>query len=221
MAHNHQAAAGLSTVIAGSYRSFWDELDMGITLDGFSLSQANSGIDITADITGDTVIDTIYAGTTLSITVTLEHWNAQAIEPMIWWMGNSVPASYDWGLTDGVGQLQWDAARPLILYSCHAVGVSVDGGTFNNATGVNAANPYIDPLDIVFPKTILRKDTNLDMVFSFQPRYLTLTLDVYPISADFGLTDWNPNQPYDANRISDCSRVRYFQATRGLGPQPV
>ena len=216
--HAHAAGAGLGTVVAGAYRSLWDSQDMGITLDGFTLSQSNSGIDITADITGDTVIDTIYAGTTLSITVTLENWNAQAIEPMIWWHGNGTPALYEWGVSDGVGLSQWQAAKPLILYACQSDGTTISEGTISNASTATAANPYIDPLDIIFPKTRLRKDSNIDMVFSFRPRFLTLTLDVYPISNFFEDASYQVDFPYNAEPVSDCSSIRYFSATRGQGP---
>lgn len=224
----HVADAGLSTVVAGAYRALWDDLDIGLTVDGYTLRQTNTGIDITADITGDTVIDTIYSGTILTLTMTLENWNAQAIEPMIWWHGASNRATYEWGLSDGVGQRHWDAARPLILYGCQTTGFSIipnpgdpeapAATTITNATAATAANPTLDPLDIVFPKTLLKKDVDLDVLFSFQPRYLTLTLDVFPISNTAGGTAWDPTAPDTAERLNDCTKIRYFAATRGQGP---
>ena len=225
----HVADAGKSTVVSGAYRALWDDLDVGLTLDGFTLRQSNSGIDITADITGDTVIDTIYSGTILTVTMTLENWNAQAIEPMIWWHGASTRAAYEWGLSDGVGQRHWDAAAPLILYGCQSVGFSVTPTPGNLAvadvptvitpsTGALASNPTLDPLDIVFPKTLLKKDTDLDIIFSFRPRYLTLTLDVFPVSNKFNGTDWDTDAPDLSERINDCTQIRYFAATRGQGP---
>ena len=226
----HVADPGLSSVVSGAYRALWDDLDIGLTLDGYTLRQSNSGIDITSDITGDTVIDTIYSGTILTITMTLENWNAQAIEPMIWWHGAADRANYEWGLSDGVGQRHWDAAAPLILYACQSTGFAVtpspgdltvdDVATvITPSSGSTAANPTIDPLDIVFPKTLLKKDTDLDIVFSFRPRYLTLTLDVFPVSNSFDGTAWDPTAPDSTERISDCTKVRYFAATRGQGPQ--
>lgn len=220
----HAAGPGLATVISGPYKSLWDDMDMGTNLDGFTLRQSNSGIDITSDLAGDTILDTIYAGTILTVTVTLQNWNAQAIEPMIWWHGNSNPVSYEWGLSDGVGQRHWDNAKPLILHACHAVGFdSVDtaGDTvITPSTGANPANPNIDPLDIVFPKTLLKKDTDLDIIFSFRPRYITLTFDVYPISTLYEGTAWNPVNVDQVERLTDCSSIRYFSATRGTPPAP-
>lgn len=224
----HVADPGLSTVVSGAYRALWDDLDIGLTLDGYSLRQTNTGIDITADITGETVIDTIYSGTILTLTMTLENWNAQAIEPMIWWHGASDRPNYEWGLSDGVGQRHWDAAKPLILYACQSTGFSITPDpadpeapadtVIQNATAATAANPTIDPLDIVFPKTLLKKDVDLDINFSFQPRYLTLTLDVFPISNSFNGTAFDPTAPDQVERINDCTKIRYFAATRGQGP---
>jgi hypothetical protein len=205
-------------------------LDLGLTLDGFTLRQTNSGIDITADLAGDTILDTIYAGTMLTITVTLENWNAQAIEPMIWWHGNNDRANYEWGLSDGVGQRHWDKAAPLILYACHADGFSIttpspadpdqpDQNTiFQRSSGAKAANPHIDPLDIVFPKTLLKKDTDLDIIFSFRPRFITLTLDVFPVANTYDETAFDPTAPDLVERVTDCAAIRYFAATRGTPP---
>ena len=33
--HGHSAPAGKSTVIAGSYKALWNDLDLGLTVDGF------------------------------------------------------------------------------------------------------------------------------------------------------------------------------------------
>lgn len=229
---DHAAPAGKSTVIAGSYRALWNDLDIGLTLDGFTLTQVNTGIDITADITGETVIDTIYSGTSLQVSMTLENWNAQAVEPMIWWLGNSDPTAYEWGLTNGVGQRHWDAACPLILYACQSTGGALSAPAdpdpsvadvatvWQHPNAANAANPNIDPLDIVFPKTLLQKDNSLDIRFSYEPRFITLTLDVFPISNQFGGTDFDPAAPDSVERVTDCSEIRYFAATRGTPPSP-
>lgn len=225
----HTAPAGKSTVIAGSYRALWNDLDIGLTMDGFTLTQVNTGIDITADITGETVIDTIYSGTSLQISMTLENWNAQAMEPMIWWMGANDRNTYEWGVTDGVGQRHWDAAAPLILYACQGYGFAVDPSPaditvadvdtlITPTVGAKPSNPNIDPLDIVFPKTLLQKDSNLDIKFSFEPRFISLTLDVFPISNNYDGTLWSPDAPDSVDRVSDCSKIRYFTATRGTPP---
>lgn len=227
--HAHSAPNGKSTVVSGPYRALWDDFDMGLTLDGYTLRKSNSGIDITADVAGDTVLDTIYAGTVMTITVTLENWNAQAIEPLIWWHGNNDRANYEWGLSDGVGQRHWDKARPLILYACHHQGFAVDTTpadpdvpdvptNITRSTGAAAANPNIDPLDIVFPKTLLRKDNDIDVIFSFRPRFITLTLDVFPISNVYEEGAWDPLAPDNVERVTDCSAIRYFAATRGTPP---
>ena len=229
--HGFAAPAGKSTVVAGSYRALWNDLDLGLTLDGFTLTSSNSGVDITADVTGETVLDTIYSGTSMQVSMTLEHWNAQAIEPMIWWQGNSNPAVYEWGLTNGVGQRHWDQACPLILYACHNTGFQVtqpsaadpsvaDVSTlFTHAeTTSNLNNPHLDPLDIVFPKTLLQKDSNVDIRFSYEPRFITLTLDVFPIADTVDNSPFSEVAPDNVERVNSCSNIRYFAANRGTPP---
>jgi hypothetical protein len=220
--HAFAAAPGKSTVVHGAYQGLWNDLDIGLTLDGFTMRPRTSGIDITADVGGETVLETLYSGMNLSVQVTLENWNAEAIDHIIWWHGNSDPATYEWGLVDGVGQSMWDAAKPLILYSCDAVGFSsadVTGDTtITPSTGANTSNPFIDPLDIVFPKTILRKDEELEIALSYRPRFITLTLDVLPISNLFNATDWDPTAPDDVERVNACGQIRYFAATRSVVP---
>jgi hypothetical protein len=232
---SHVAARGKSTVVSGSYRAYWDDLEIGQVLDGFVLRQTNSGIDITSDATGDTITDTIYSGTTYTVSFTLQNWNAQAVEPMISWFGAEPRADYEWGLSNGVGQRHWDAAAPLILVACHAEGWGIVPSvttnemddpdvntTLDRTMTAKASNPNIDPLDIVFPKTLLKKDVDIDILFSFRPRYLTITLDVFPIAnTDDAGSAFKPLEPDKVARVSDCSKIRYFSATRGQGPQTV
>lgn len=225
---DHVADPGYSNVIHGAYKGYWDDLDMGLTQDGFTLRQQETGEDITADVTGDTIIDSIFRGIRPSITMTLENWNAQAIEPMIWWHGNSVPAQYEWGLSDGVGQSKWEQAKPLILVACAAQGFSIVPAApdpdnplataITNATGAAPANPTIDPLDWVAFKTILRNDQDFDIVFSNRPRFLTLTLDIYPVANQFQGSALDPTAPDSVERINECEKIRFWAATRGTAP---
>ena len=156
----------------------------------------------------------------MQVSFTLENWNAQAVEPMLWWQGNSSPADYEWGLSDGVGQRHWDQAAPLILYACNSTGFSVTSPTtanpslpdvttaFDHATANDQLKaPYIDPLDIVFPKTLLQKDSNVDIRFSYEPRFITLTLDVFPIADSYQGTEFDETAPDNVERITDCDKI--------------
>ena len=229
--HGHSAPAGMSQIITGGYRALWDDLDVGLTLDGFRLLNQTTGEDITSDITGDIPVDGIHTGVTVQVVMTLQHWNAKAIEPMIWWHGNSNPASYEWGLTDGVGQRLWDNAKPLILYSCQGTGFSITPNnpnpeapantTITPSTGAASLNPNIDPLDIVFFKTLLAPNTNIDLLFSSTaPRYVPITLNVFPVSNTINGLPLDPNSPDSVERITDCDKFRFFSATRGTPPAP-
>lgn len=221
---------GEGTVVVGAYHALWDDLDVGSTVDGFTVNSATTAIPITSDSTGTTIVDEIHTGLNMTISMVLQHWNAQAIEPMIWWHGNSRPVDYEWGTTDGVGQSRWAAAKPLILYACDAVGFAnsvgeLDAGdipqdaatTITRPTGASVRNPFIDPLDMIFYKTILRKDENLEIILANRPRYLPITLEVMPVKRLTG-TDFTPNTPDNELRPNGCGRMAFFNATRGASP---
>lgn len=225
MAGSQVAAPGEGTIIQGGYKGLWNDLDLGITLDGFKINHSEQAVPIVSDLTGSAMYDDISTGIQMSVSMVLQHWNAQAIEPLMWWHGNSNPANYSWGSTDGPGQSHWLAAKPLILYACNAQGFAwedTDGNTVvtdPTAPAANSANPYIDPLDIIFYKTLLRKDENLEILLSTtQPRFIELTLDVYPVSGQFDGSALNRNQPDRVERPNECGRLNYFSATRGASP---
>lgn len=195
------AAAGLSQVIAGAYTAVWNGLDIGqVTTDGYKMRYRTGGYDITADTTGEgTVVDSIYNGLSMTIDFVAEHWNAQAIEQLLWWFGNT-GASYSWGRTDGVGMRMFDAAKPLVLTACH-----IDG------TGLDAlpSNPYIDPLDITWPRAILAPNQDIEFLMSTKPRFLPISVMVFPVDTGF-----SPATPTTSERVSNCSNMIYFVSTR-------
>jgi len=196
------AANGQSSVVAGSYLATWNGLDLGlVAVGGYTLRYRNSSIPITADISGEAKIDGIYTGTRPSISMVLQNWNAQAIEPLIWWMGTqrSGFAGYEFGKTNGVGLKEFDAAKPLVLTACHQSG--------GNAT---AANPTIDPLSITFFKTLLAPDTDVDIIFSHQPRFLPLTLDIMACSVA------GSSNPI-ISRVNNCGDISFWSAIRNEG----
>lgn len=197
------AASGQSSVIAGTYLATWNGLDMGlVAVGGYTLRHRNSSIPITADIAGETKIDGIYAGTRCSISMVLNNWNAAAIEAMTWWIGTQANgfSGYAWGQTDGVGMKEFDAAKPLVLTACHqSMGVATP------------ANPTIDPISITFFKTLLSPDTDVDHIFSFQPRLLSLTMDILACS----VSGTAPN--LTVARVNNCGAISFWSALRNEG----
>lgn len=202
------APAGMSSVISGAYRSTWGGWDLGlISTDGQQLRVRNTSIPITADITGDTVVDMIHTGTLPTITMTLQNWNAQAVEPLTWWMGfGDGIAAYEWGVTDGVGQKMFDYAKPLVLTACHYQTGEVSGPLASNST--------IDPLSVTFYKTILAPDNDIETLFSHRPRFVTVTLQILPVTLIEGES---PNDPPVVTRASSCDKMRFWTSIRNAG----
>lgn len=194
------AIFGQSSTITGPYNGTWNAMDLGLTETGFRIFHTNSGRDITSDMFGETVIDKIYTGTVVSVAFTLINWNAQAIEPMMWWMGDDAAQGYDWGRVYNIGQKHFDRARPLVLNSCFGISAAAIQGS---------PNPLADPVDITFPKTLLRPNEQIETLFSgTQPRHLDLVLDVFPYTFDSqegGGAIIRPNA---------CSAFSFFSATR-------
>ena len=66
------------------------------------------------------------------------------------------------------------------MISCQLAGnpsyVKIDDNTVYDRLGT------ISPEAIVFPKAILRKDENFSLMLSSKPRYVTLTLDILPVT---------------------------------------
>lgn len=182
------APAGESSVVSGSYRVTWAGLDLGtVGNQGINLRYRNTSIPITADITGETVIERINSGTNASITMVLQDWNAQGLEAMIWWMGTLKGlASYSFGDVQSVGVKQWAVAQPLVLAACNLNVTNQPG------SGASPVNPTIDPLSITFFKTLLADDQDIDILFSFRPRFVTVTLDIYPVQRASGNTIIQP-----------------------------
>jgi hypothetical protein len=202
------APAGFSSVVAGAYRSAWNGYDMGlITGEGFQLRYRNTAIPITADITGETIVDMIHTGTLPTITMTLMNWNAQAIEPLSWWMGfGDGIAGYEWGVTDGVGQKAFDFAKPLVLTACHY--------QEGESAGPLAANPTIDPLSMTIYKTIPAPDQDIEVLLSHKPRFITLTLQILPVTL---ISGESPNDPPTVTRASSCDKLRFWTSIRNNG----
>lgn len=194
-------AANESSVVSGPYLATWDALDLGhITVDGFNLNYSTSAYDITADITGEgTNIDSIFSGLSATVSFTLEHWNAPAVEAMLWWFGEQSGDDYAWGTINGPGLRMFDAARPLVLTACHSAA---------GALIANGPNQTIDPLNITFPRAILQGNSETSLLLATKPRFIPVTLTVFPV---------NPPEQGASGlplRVRDCTQMMYWSATR-------
>lgn len=194
-------AAGASSVVSGPYLATWDALDLGhVTPDGFEIITNTTAYDIAADITGEgTIIDQILSGVSIMVRFTLEHWNAQGVEAMLWWFGEQA-AGYKWGKINGPGLRFFDAARPLVLTACHSsMGALVADGP----------NQTIDPIDITFPKAILKGNEETRLLLASRPRFIPVTLQIFPVdSAQYVLAE------SEAARVDNCQDMLFWDATR-------
>ncbi len=199
------APAGRSSVVAGAYRSTWNGLDLGlVSVDGHQLRIRTTAIPITADITGETIVDMIHTGVLPTMTMTLQNWNAQAIESLIWWHGTGRGlGAYKWGSSDGVGLKMFDFAKPLVLTACHS-----------SAGAATPSNPTIDPISMTFYKTILAPDQDIEVLLSHRPRFLTVTLQILPVTIVTTTVEGSPVTTY--TRASGCDQTDFWTCVRNV-----
>lgn len=218
------ANSGKSQVVSGAYKSLYEGLDMGLSRDGFTLNTRVMGEDIRADIAGDAIIDSLWQGLEMSVSFTLNNWNAEAVQHLLWWFGDTqdvtdpdipVRVRGRWGSTQRVGLSAWDYAKPLELISCALAGdpdyVNIDDDDTYNRLAT------ISPEAIIFPKALLRKDENYSLLFSSKPRYVTLTLDIMPVNF---IETPATIIAGEYTRLTSCNRMTYFIAQFPVAGQP-
>lgn len=208
-----------SQVVSGAYKANYEGLDMGLSQAGFTLSQRTMGQSITADISGDAEVDHLWQGVQLSVSFVLNNWNAEAVQHLLWWFGDTLSETDldanlvgkqirergRYGSTRRIGLSAWEYARPLELISCELAG-SPDYTEMDDDTTYNVLET-ISPEAIIFPKAILRKDENYDLLFSSKARFVPLTLDIMPVNfietpADIIASTFL--------RPTSCARMTYF-----------
>jgi hypothetical protein len=217
-----------SQVVSGAYKANYEGLDMGLSQAGFTLSQRTMGQSITSDITGDAEVDHLWQGVQMSVSFVLNNWNAEAVQHLLWWFGDTLsdtdlaagkPGKQirergRYGSVQRVGLSAWEYARPLELVSCQLetpdyINMDDDTAYDNLAT--------ISPEAIIFPKAILRKDDNYDLLFSSKARFVPLTLDILPVNfietpADIIASTFT--------RPVGCSRMTYFVCQFPVNGEP-
>lgn len=144
-------------IIKGPYNGTWNGLNIGNTLVGFNHKYSYRGRRIQFDSIGETDVDIILSGLSMSVDFVGQEFDAAAIDTMRW----------PWHATIGQmpvsGVSMWELAKPLILTSCK--------------TGVN-------PMTITFYKTILAPDFEIDTKYSHEERPLGMRMMVFPVKYD-------------------------------------
>ena len=102
--------ASTSGFVAGHYTMTYDGADIGTTEQGIQFSPNIALEEIRTDELGDVVVDGMYSGYNVNLTIELIKWDAAGIDKIGWPMGSGVP-----GLLDGIGKPMSDFAKVLIL----------------------------------------------------------------------------------------------------------
>lgn len=170
------------SVIRGSYSATYDGFNVGNTEIGFRHSYSYRGRNINFDAVGETPVDIIFSGMNMSVSFVAQEYDAAAIDYLRW------PFNATIGITSPAGLSLWQAAKPLLLTGC---------------------NTLTDPQTILFPKTILAPDFDLDIDYSHKERPLPMRLMVFPVSfeSDGSVYYTDPAYPHG------CEDVVYFIET--------
>lgn len=222
------ATTGKSQVVSGAYKCTYEGLDMGLSQEGFTLNTRVSGQNIKADIAGEAIIDSLYRGIEMSISFTLNNWNAEAVQHLLWWFGDTqdfaVPDTPTrvrgrWGSTERVGLSAWDYAKPLELISCALAGAP-DYAVADDLAGADSYTKLqtITPEAMIFPRALLRQDEQYSLLFSSMARYVTLTLDIFPVKYIVDPQAEITEGKY--YRITDCDKMTYFVAQFPVDGEP-
>ena len=142
------------SVIRGAYNATYNALAVGNTEIGFRLSYSYRGRNINFDAVGETPVDVIFSGISITIDFVAQEYDAAAINALRW------PFDFNIGSISPAGLSMWEEARPFVLTGC--------------TSGVN-------PQTITFYKTILAPDFDLDIDYSHRERPLPMRLIVFPV----------------------------------------
>lgn len=170
------------SVIRGSYSATYNGFNIGNTEIGFRHSYSYRGRNINFDAVGETPVDVIFSGMQMSVSFVAQEYDAAAIDRLRWPFNSLI------GVTSPAGLSLWQAAKPLLLTGC--------------ATNV-------DPETILFPKTILAPDFDLDIDYSHKERPLPMRLVVFPVSFEEDISSYISSPSYPAG----CANVVYFIET--------
>lgn len=152
--------------IAGPYTATYNELDIGITEDGFDLDVTTFQEAIRGDNLGSSQQDAVYRGANQFLSWTSQQWGLSAVKLAYWPWGTSI------GHVGQVGVLSTNFAKQLVL-TCVA-------GTTADKTiqfgGVNGAGPAT----LTASKCILAGDSQLKHIFSTRHRKIALRHQLFP-----------------------------------------
>jgi hypothetical protein len=170
------------SVVRGSYSATYGGFSVGNTEIGFRHAYSYRGRNINFDAVGEIPVDVIFSGINMSVSFVAQEYDAAAIDLLRW------PFNATVGVTSPAGLSLWEAAKPLLLTGC---------------------NVNTEPQTILFPKTILAPDFDLEIDYSHKERPLPMRLMVFPVSySGDGSIDYDePLYP------QGCEDVIYFIET--------
>lgn len=162
------------TIIRGSYNATYNALSIGNTQVGYRHSYSYQGRPINFDAVGNTPVDTIFAGISMSVDFVAQEYDAAAIDTLRW------PFNAAIGRVAPAGLSMWQLAKPLILTSC-----------------INGINPQT----LTFIKAILAPDFDLDIEYSHKERPLPMRLTVFPVKYEADGDYSVPEMPTGCNDL--------------------
>lgn len=150
---------------SGAYKAVYNNLDLGLVEDGFTLSYRRSVEDIITDAGGDTPVDAVHRGVIASLSFVLSEWTmaaASGMKLLSWPFIGDDNAATLFGEMGRLGVLDSTMipANPLVLTAC------------------NSANK---PLSITFHAAILAPDFDVSTLFANRHRKVAVQMRLYPV----------------------------------------
>ena len=155
----------LGTFIAGAYTSTWNAVAVGLTKEGYRLRfQFAKRLIDKSDAYGDTILDAVYRGVNVNLTL-------QAIEYAAKTTGPAFPYAA-LGVLGVIGRLDSAIAKPMVLTSTAGTPAAAAPATWTGS------------------KCILGENNNVEWVYDSSNREVPIGLRVYPYDNTGTTTFW-------------------------------
>lgn len=141
----------------GAYTSKWNGNELGL-IEGVIRQQLTAHAqDVRASRHGDTVLDGVYRGGNMFVTIQIKEWN-DATKAIMW------PFSDNLGLSGVEGRSMWDLAKPLVLTVVPLTQAAKKG-----------------PKTRTYDKAIFSPEHNKEVIFGNEERNVPILLRIYPV----------------------------------------
>lgn len=152
--------------VAGPYTASYNDVDLGITEDGFDLDQTSFQESIRGDNMGSTHQDAVYRGANVFLSWVSQEWNIDEAANVFWpWAA--------WGTIGQVGRLHTAVATDMVL--------SAVAGTNANTAG---------PGTLTAGLAILAADFDVKHILSTRHRRTPIRHQLYPQGSDAATATW-------------------------------